>query len=285
MKSGTGLGIDKVLFLTFGIASLIAIATGAWCMAQSGLPAGLWLRNPIAWLITAIPAIVWRPFRVFPSWSLLLAIVLLGACFIGAGQSGVHRWLGLGPVQLNAAALILPLVIATVQRPARVVDFVGLGVLAAILAIQPDRSQLIAFGIACVVISFERLGLKGLIWGLILVAASVAVCLTRSDPLQPVAHVEGIVAMAWAQARIVAIIMVVAILASAFSPLLLITRPHLRMAAIALSAYYLVSLLASFSGAYPVPLAGYGLSYVIGWWLGVAALIAVDRQEEVPVQK
>ena len=59
----------------------------------------------------------------------------------------------------------------------------------------------------------------------------------------------------------------------ALSPLLLRKSSP---AALALTAYFAATSLAVLLGAYPVPLAGYGLSFVIGWWLGFAS---VSRQQ------
>lgn len=40
----------------------------------------------------------------------------------------------------------------------------------------------------------------------------------------------------------------------------------------ALAGYFALTGAAFLLGAYPVPLAGYGLSFVIGWWMGFACL-------------
>ena len=63
----------------------------------------------------------------------------------------------------------------------------------------------------------------------------------------------------------------IALIVVALSPLLLRKSAP---AALALAAYFAATSLAFVLGAYPVPLAGYGLSFVIGWWLGFACLSA-----------
>lgn len=256
----------------FAMASAVAVAVGAWTMAQGGLPPGLWLRNPAAWLVAAGVALVLARWRGLAVWTVPAAVVLIVASLFDAGSDGVHRWLSLGPIRLNIAALVLPVAIATAGQGKRMADAAGFAILLLLLALQPDRSQLAALGVAAVIMAGARFGRLGLAAAIGLVLATLAVCLTRSDPLLPVAHVEGIVAMAWAQSPLGAVVMAGAIAAAALSPLLLWRDDETRVPAAALAAYLAVSALACAAGAYPVPLAGYGLSFVIGWWLGAAAL-------------
>jgi hypothetical protein len=84
--------------------------------------------------------------------------------------------------------------------------------------------------------------------------------------------------MAWDRSPVLAITMGASLAAAALSPLLFWKDSGLRWPAAALSACFAATALAPFFGAYPVPLAGYGLSFVIGWWLGIAALAASKSQ-------
>jgi hypothetical protein len=87
-----------------------------------------------------------------------------------------------------------------------------------------------------------------------------------------VAHVEGILLLALSQSQVLGIAMAAGLGLAAVSPILLLRSPDVRWQALALSAYFGATSLAPLVGAYPVPLAGYGLSFVIGWVLGFAAL-------------
>lgn len=265
---------DRAAFPVFALTSIMAVALGAWVMAQAHLPAGLWLRNPVAWLVGGAMALGLMRWRTAGTWAVVAAIVLLAVGFLGAGSQDVHRWLSLGPVQINIAALVLPLVIVSVARKANTTGFAALAVIATLLALQPDRSQLGALMAAGIVLAFARFGYKGAFIALIVGAAAMALCLSRPDPLAPVAYVEGIAGMAWGQSPVLAVLMVAAVVLAALSPLLIWTKGRRDNTALALALYALVSLGACAFGAYPVPLAGYGLSYVIGWWLGIGALLA-----------
>jgi hypothetical protein len=112
----------------------------------------------------------------------------------------------------------------------------------------------------------------------VMAAAAIILCLSRPDPLAPVAHVEGIFALAWSQSPAIAVAMGFSLAAAALAPLVVwLSHPPGMAAPLALALYLAATALAPLFGAYPVPLAGYGLSFVIGWWLGIAALCIPRR--------
>lgn len=261
--------------LVFGLASLLAIVLGAVAMAQADVPLSIWIRNPIAWLVAAGASIFLASRGWLGSALPPVALVVVALSLVGSGQEGVHRWLDLGPVQLNAAALVLPAAIAAFNRTSALLAIVCFALIALLLAWQPDISQLAGFSLAAIILAAGRFGGRGIAVSLVVAAAALALCLSRPDPLAPVAHVEGIFALGWSQSPALAIAMGVSLAAAALSPLI-IWRVHPgALAALALAAYFAATSLAPLFGAYPVPLAGYGLSFVVGWWLGLTALSTV----------
>ena len=253
----------------FGIASLLTIALGAVVMANADIPLSIWIRNPIAWLLAGAVALFLASRGWLGAWLAPVAAIIIALSLIGPDQQGVHRWLDLGPVQLNAAALVLPAAVVAFVRTPAVVAIPSFAIIGGLLAWQPDISQLAAFALATTLLCAARFGWKGAALALLLSAAAIALCLSRPDPLAPVPHVEGIFTLAWTQSPVLAIAMAVSLALVALSPLLLRKSAP---AALALTAYFAATSLAFLLGAYPAPLAGYGLSFVIGWWLGFAAV-------------
>jgi hypothetical protein len=256
----------------FCVGSLVTIMAGAAVMAQADLSLDLWIRNPIAWIVAAAIGVFMasRGWLGFPVTALCVVVVVLS--FWGPGQEGVFRWIGAGPVQLNAAALVLPLAIAVFTPKRRwlaVPCFLALG---AVIARQPDISQLAGIVLAGVVLSASAFGVIGAIVSALFGAGLVTYCLMQPDPLLPVAHVEGIFSLAFEQSQVLGIGMAVSLALACLSPLLLWGSSDLRWKGVALAGYFAVTALAPLLGAYPVPLAGYGLSFVAGWVLGFAAL-------------
>jgi cell division protein FtsW (lipid II flippase) len=256
----------------FAAASLLTIGLGAAVMSRNGIDPGLWARNPIAWLVAGALAIFLARRGWLTGLASPLALIVIAFSLIGPEQEGVHRWIGAGPVQLNAAALVLPLAIAAFMRERWWLAVGSFAIIAGILAWQPDISQLAAFAIAGVVLCAARFGGAGAIGSILVAAAAVTFCLMRPDPLEPVPHVEGIIFLAFTETPVIATGMSVSLALASLSPLLLLPIPTARPAALALAAYFAATSLTFLVGAYPVPLAGYGLSFVIGWWIGFAAL-------------
>ena len=259
---------DRRAVFAFGIASLLTIALGAVVMANADIPLSIWIRNPIAWLLAGAVALFLASRGWLEAWLAPVAAIIIALSLIGPDQQGVHRWLDLGPVQLNAAALVLPAAIVAFVRTPAVVAIPSFAIIGGLLAWQPDISQLAAFALATTLLCAARFGWKGAALALLLSAAAIALCLSRPAPLAPVPHVEGIFTLAWTQSPVLAIAMAVSLALVALSPLLLRKSAP---AALALTAYFAATSLAFLLGAYPAPLAGYGLSFVIGWWLGFAA--------------
>lgn len=261
----------------FGAGSLLAILLGAAAMAQADIPLGIWIRNPVAWFAAAALG----PFIASRGWfgigAIVVAVIVISLSLVSPGQEGVFRWVGAGPVQLNAAALVLPVAIAAFARARAWIAALSFVIIGAVIAHQPDISQLAGFVIASVILFAFAFGWKGALGSLILGFALVAYCLRQPDPLLPVAHVEGILLLAFSQSQVLGIAMAAGLGLAAVSPTLLLRSPDVRWKALALSAYFGATSLAPLFGAYPVPLAGYGLSFVIGWVLGFAAL-ATRRQ-------
>lgn len=267
----------------YGAASLAAVALGALICAWAGLPAAYWARDIVAWGVgaAAAPALArWAgpiAFRI----ALLLAPAALAASLFGPEQSGVHRWLDVGPAQLNAAFVFLPAsaVALSVLAPGRLWPWSAALAALLLLGLQPDASQATAWGLVMAFIAWRGSGsrvLRGAVSGAII--ALVAIAWLRPDPLAPVPEVEGVIALAWSQSPLLALAAVAALGAAVAS--LVPPRavpPPAQAAAWALAVYLGAVILAPLAGAFPVPLVGMGMSPIVGLWLAVGLLAASAR--------
>lgn len=273
------------LFPAFAATSLGAVALGAWVCALSGVPAGLWVRNLAAWLVGGLLALGVartagpRTVRLL-TW---IAAVALAATFLPPGQEGVHRWIGVGPLDMNVAMVVLPaavVALAATPQPA-LWSWTPALLCLVILVIQPDASQATAFGVAVALLALVRPKDTTQKAALVLAAlALVAVAWLRPDPLAPVPEVEEIIALAAARSAPLAGLALVLLAAVAIAPVLSVRRagPEIRIAGLALSVCLALWTLTTFVGAFPVPLVGVGLSPVIGVWLGVGLLAGLARR-------
>jgi hypothetical protein len=259
----------------FALASLLAIGCGSFAIWHSGGGAVMALGNLVGWGIglMATAAIVSMPKTPRANEVFLTAtIIALAATFADGGPSDVHRWISIGLVRANIAALFLPACVAILSvqqlRPA-VTASVWLVVMTHLVA-QPDASQATALAIACPLV-FGSWPSKWR-WPVIMTTAVMAaMSWTRPDPLQPVAEVEGIIALMWQISPALAALGLAALAAT------IIAIRRIDISATSLAAYCAIVAVMPALGHFPVPLAGAGISFPLGWWLGIAILLRSQK--------
>lgn len=240
-----------------------AVGAGALAMAARGAPSAWIVVNLGASVLAALLAIVpWRRDRPL----LLVAPLLVFATLLaGMPIEGVRRWVGLGPVALHVGMAVLPaFAVIAAHRPGPAVSVAGI-VVAATLAVQPDRGTAIAFAAAMAIGTFLRPTRWSAISALCALLA-VATTFIRPDPLAPVTHVEGVLQDLALQAWPLGMAAAVALMAAIAAPL----RAG-RDGAI-LAAFYCGLALASLIGPYPTPLLGYGVAPIIGYGLALGLI-------------
>lgn len=262
---------------------------GSWGLALHGASFSTWFGNPIGWLAGVVfgaALILAGRSRRLSVGAIAISVAALAATLITPGQSGVHRWLDLGPLQVNIAALVLPITVVSIATlslaPAVLLAIIGL--IGVILVAQPDASQASTFLIAAAIILVRsRLPFIPLVCGLFGAAALVTCAWTRPDPLQPIAEVEGVLPLLAGDSGALAAAAALGLAITCLVPLL---RQSSRdaaggRAAEALSVYFAATAVMPFLGAYPVPLVGAGMSFPLGLWLAMAWLCARTDQ---PIQ-
>ena len=269
---------DHRLLAGYAALSLIGIACGALAMALTGSPAMRWIPNIAAWLIGGIAAIAIIRTRPGPrSWLgiALVGTLALAGTLLGPDQMGVHRWIAIGPLFMNIAALALPAVIVALARlgPTHRASPILATLLVAILALQPDASQAIALALACLAWLLPARTPSG--WATIASIGGLAgLALVQPDPLLPVPEVE----------QIISLVNKVHIALTAVACTVLIWMPQIvrqfrpgDRAALALAIYMAAVIVAPMFGWFPVPIVGAGMSFPLGFWLGIALLAVGDR--------
>jgi cell division protein FtsW (lipid II flippase) len=275
------------LLAVFAVASFVAVAAGCLVVAVDGAPAGAWPLNLAAWGAGAVMALAVSRFASppFARAVTFAAPVGLLASLANPGQAGVHRWIDIGPVQANVAALLLPAFVVALAALVRDGSWIWLAcaACAVLLVLQPDASQATAFAAAVLIVVVRPPVARAIrVSIVVLVSSGAAIAWLRPDPLAPVAEVEGIVGLAYALWPPIAIVAVVALGGAALAPIVAATRPErsaARTAALALGAYFVFSTLTPLFGAFPVPLVGIGVSPVVGFWMGAGLLVAVASWE------
>jgi cell division protein FtsW (lipid II flippase) len=275
------------LLAVFAVASFVAVSTGCLVVAINDAPAGAWPLNLAAWGAGAVMALAVSRFASppFARAVAFAAPVGLLTSLANPGQAGVHRWIDIGPVQANVAALLLPAFVVALAALVRDGSWIWLAcaACAVLLILQPDASQATAFAAAVLIVVVRPPVARAIRVGIVvLVSSGAVIAWLRPDPLAPVAEVEGIVGLAYALSPPIAIVAVVALGVAALAPTMAATLPErsaARTAALALGAYFVFSALTPLFGAFPVPLVGIGVSPVVGFWMGAGLLVAVASWE------
>lgn len=261
----------------------LAVAAGAAFLWNVGALPGMASRNIASFLLGLL--LGWSAHHVghrrlgaellFAAASAIFLLVLLR----GIELDGVKRWLSIGPVQLQPALILGPLLLALVAsregRHWRVAILIPL----LLVALQPDAatSVALAIGVAALMVDASSRSARGwsrrriaiAVLSLSLATAGLLLAGIRTPP--PVAFVEGTVGIAVLSGSLA---IALHILAALLAVAALISRRN--PAGLALAAYFAVSLVAAVFWAFPMPVLGAGPSHLIGFGLAVGWLTVGD---------
>jgi cell division protein FtsW (lipid II flippase) len=256
--------------LALALIALPALAAGFAILEIAGL--GTPIRSlhaasiALAAVIAVIGAVVGRFARGRRSAFAIVALALIGlAATLAEPASGPQRWVSFGFLGLYMAPLLLPALLVAIAALSR--DGVGPPaafaaiVASLLLALQPDASQLLALCAALATLVILRRARGAWAWAAITVPALAMVwAFLRPDPLEPVAHVEGVFALAFAHSLPAGLAVAAAALAF---------LAGLRWL-LAVAVYYAALYACSLAGMTPAPLIGYGAGPVLGYGLLIA---------------
>ena len=298
MRLGSHVASPIRVFLML-LAPLPALVVGVLVMRRSGVNPAIWGQQVAAGLALTTLCVGLRialrtSARSRPwAWAIAgsAALLLLASTLIHPGVEGVRRWISLGPLQLHAAFVALPVLIIVlggivrrdVFRSATWILPCALAIAAGVLVLQPDASQATAFAVAVTVVLLQRTPAYrsdrvavGMVIGCAMLAWS------RPEALDAVPHVEGIVGLA---ASAGAAWMISAVLALVLLPIPFIADAASRRGqgreSLALAAYFGIVCIASLLAPYPVPLLGYGLSPILGYFTALTWIILRDGPAKV----
>jgi len=203
---------------------------------------------------------------------IILTLLGLATTLLGGDLSGPVRWVTVGPVRLYIAPLLLPSFIAACSVFAgndskhQMIIFAAVLVTAFLLALQPDASQVLGLTIAsAVVVTQRRLGVFRLGVVVLMLTALTIWAFSLPDPLEPVAHVEGVFALALDHSLFAGAIVIASAVALVVGLWILSFKGPFWLAAVA--SYYMVLFVCSTTGITPAPLVGYGAGPIMGFGL------------------
>lgn len=257
------------------LASL-AVASGAAFLWNVGALPGMVTRNIAAFglglaLGWAAHHLSYRRYGaaiLFSIGTAILALVLA----VGIEMDGVRRWLDVGPVVVQPALILSPLLLAIVASREGRHWRMAILIPVLLLAWQPDAASMLALaaGVAALMAGASGLSPRGWTARRVAIAAGalafavMGLALAGIQTPPPVAFVEGTVGLATLSGPIAGILHFAAITLM-IAALLSRTDPT----GLALAAYFTVAALAAVFWAFPMPVVGAGPSHLVGF--GIAA--------------
>jgi cell division protein FtsW (lipid II flippase) len=214
----------------------------------------------------------------------IIVFTLLGiAVPLLAETPGPERWASLGPINLYMAPALLPSFLVAcsvwIARGGRSQHFAFAAIVGAsvLLAAQPDAPQALAL-LAASAVAVARSPSRSpvSIVALAFAALATAWAFSQPDPLQPVAHVEGVFALALGHSLFAGAAVITS--AAALVVGLHVNSSGGRTWLSVVAVYYAVLYACSVAGLTPAPLIGYGAGPLLGFGLMVAAASGLDAK-------
>lgn len=259
-------------------------------MISYGVGFHIWIQNMFIWVVGISFCYVMSTKNTFkfldisPLSILTFLIFLLIMPFWFNGIEGVHRWITFGPFNFYIASICLPILIINLwtlsinKNLSFMIGFMFL--IEGILLLQPDAGQITAFASASTIILWRAI--ENSIWkyiSLLLLAFFVIASWIFLDHLAPVPYVEQIIFLV---ANMGSIFLCLGVLA-----LLLLIYPFFipwkkDTLSLALGLYFLMTILVTFAGHFPMPIMGYGISPIIGYLIAITAIqkIKIEQTEK-----
>ncbi|MGL6009231.1 MAG: cell division protein [Culicoidibacterales bacterium] len=263
------------------LAMLPAIVVGTIAMAWNAVSAMIYLQNLICFAILMLVAhFLFKNQSRFRKWNPMMVIIFsvfaLLATFLNADVDGVHRWIAIGPIQLYVSAIVIPIIMIAIwrllQQEQTILALTTIGCITIILALQPDASMVTAFSVVSLIMIWHKVTkLSKVVIASLLVGLSAHTWIFL-DTLAPVAYVEGI--FEWVSALgVIATITGIAALVLMIIPFFICSPKKDHVLAMCFGLFYSLILLSNSFGHFPVPLMGYGISPVIGYFIAITWLV------------
>jgi hypothetical protein len=262
------------------IITIPSIFIGVVAMFYNKVPAFIWAQNIAYLVIVGMISYfgVSSKFNFggikFYYSSVLISLIFILLTFITSGMEGIHRWVSIRIIKFNASMIVLPIIIISLWKILHAkslwIAIVITFAVSIILEIQPDASQLTGFTIPMMVMlvsKTERKSLRIIILGTL--STLIIISWVFLDSLPPVAYVEGILGLVKNVGLIWLILGVISLIILP-TPFILFSPKNLQLPSICLGLYFIIILISTLFGNFPVPLMGYGISPIIGYFISIS---------------
>ncbi|GMQ57260.1 hypothetical protein AN1V17_16550 [Vallitalea sediminicola] len=216
---------------------------------------------------------------------IFIVLVLYVFTFINLGIGGVHRWVSLGPIRLYLSSIFIPVLIIELWRLLMknrelVAVFITV-VITILLILQPDASQLTAFAIPMIIILFNKFNKKIICYIIIsLLSIGTIISWVFLDSLPAVSYVEEIISLVLNMGMIWFVLGIISLVILPL-PFIVFPKEGVELLSRCIGLYFIIVIITTFFGNFPVPLMGYGISPIIGYFIAITWLLKSNNEIEI----
>ncbi|MCE7056057.1 hypothetical protein LZF95_15350 [Algoriphagus sp. AGSA1] len=276
--------IDRITSF-FPFVPLPTTILGTYTMIYFDVPISIWSLNLSIVCVGVFIALFFLkkpvPLKdINPIIVLATSMILLLGTFYDEGIMNVHRWINIKSLQINIGLIASPLLLIQISRvTSHTFAIVSSVIVIIIFSLQPDSSLVSAFSISVCIILFRNHKSKLVNISFFLFALiSIGYSWYHLDNLEPVSHVEEIVDLTKRISKTLFFVSVISLLLLVIP--FVYDYPKKDDMSVSLGIYYLIILLATFLGHFPVMLMGYGISPIIGYFIGLIWKINTNTKTE-----
>lgn len=256
------------------------VLIGVFAMYKNNISPVIWGQNLLGLLISLLLSllIIKNPKIITNKFIAPISILLLLTTFLDSGLEGIHRWIGIGPLRFYIASIVLPILIVGLSKATEVTNWwistIITILISIIIALQPDASQTTAFIVPMIIILSSKITNNYLRLTISIVLSIIGFLSWKYlDNLSPVSYVEnivkmvGIIGIGWYISGIISLIILPL-------PFIIFSPKSDKLISLCVGMYYIMILISTMFGNFPVPLMGYGISPMLGYFSALAWLIS-----------
>lgn len=263
------------------ITMLPAIIIGAIAMHLNNISTSIYIQNILCFVILGsiccfLLKIKCEFFETKSITVIIISIIALLVTFINSGIGEVHRWVSVGPIRLYVSVIVLPIIIISLWSLLRkenlIIAIVSIVCVSIILTLQPDASMMTAFSITSIILLWNKIKKIPCFLLIAFLGGLTIFTWIFLDGLAPVAYVEGIfklvsdMGMIWFVLGIISLTIMII-------PFLIFPPKKNKILSICFGIYFITILTSTVFGNFPIPLMGYGVSPIIGYFISITWFI------------
>lgn len=258
---------------------LPAVAIGAIAMNHNSIPTLIWAQNVACLAIFGLISffVISEKFEMgkskFNSILMIISLILLILTLINPGMDGVHRWVSVGRINFNVSMIVLPIIIIELWKLSQIKDlWVSIVItmsISILLIFQPDASQLTGFAVPMMIMLCSKTDKKSLrVFIVGMLSLLIILSWAFLDSLPAVAYVERIVnllanmGLVWLAIGVISLVILPI-------PFIIFPPKNLKLPSIYVGIYFMIIIISTLFGNFPVPLMGYGISPIIGYCIAI----------------